>query len=46
MLALTTYIESLPFIQVDYIISYKRGLLFYYLYAGEFPDAFTRIIDN
>ena len=47
MLALTTYIkECLPFLWVDCIISYKRGLLFYYYQAGEFPDAFSLIIDN
>ena len=35
MLALTTYIkECLPFLWVDCIISYKRGLLFYYYCVG------------
>ena len=36
MLALTTYIKYLPFLWVDCIISYKRGLLFYYYLTGDF----------
>jgi len=46
MLALGTYLlSSLVFWRESYIISYKRGLLFYYWYVG-FSRASDKMIDN
>ena len=44
MLALITY-KYMDHFMVDYIISYRRGLLFYYCWMG-FARASNLIIDN